>query len=90
MRSVHGSAYTRIHTLQVSAWLIKLAMIAQSVSNGAHSPFLFNLAAECLTKMMTSAQKNGLVKGLASDLIEDGVGILQYADDIVIYFENDR
>ena len=39
--------------------------------------------------MMTSAQKNGLVKGLASDLIKDGVGILQYADDTVICFEHD-
>ena len=36
---------------------------AKGVRQGdPHSPFLFNLAAECLTKMMTSAQKNGLVK----------------------------
>ena len=63
---------------------------AKGVRQGdPHSPFLFNLAAECLTKMMTSAQKNGLVKGLASVLIKDGVGILQYADDTVICFEHD-
>ena len=63
---------------------------AKGVRQGdPHSPFLFNLAAECLTKMMTSAQKNGLVKGLASDLIKDGVGILQYADDTVICFKHD-
>ncbi|XP_048552830.1 uncharacterized protein LOC125533101 [Triticum urartu] len=33
--------------------------------------------------------KNGLIKGLAADLIEDGVGILQYANDTVLCFEHD-
>ena len=54
-----------------------------------HSPFLFNLAAECLTKMVISAQKNNLIKGLAFGLVEGGVGILQYADDTIIYLEHD-
>ena len=44
---------------------------AKGVRQGdPHSPFLFNIAAECLTKMVLSAHKNGLVKGLAADLIE--------------------
>ena len=54
-----------------------------------HSPFLFNIAADCLTKMVLTAQKNGLIKGLAADLIENGVCILQYADDTVLCFEHD-
>ena len=41
------------------------------------SPFLFNLAADCLTKMVIKAQQNGLFKGLVSDLIPNGVAILQ-------------
>ena len=52
------------------------------------SPFLFNLAADCLTKMVLNAQENGLFKGLASDLVEHGVAILQYADDTILCFED--
>lgn len=47
------------------------------------SPFLFNMAAECLCKMVLNAPKNKLIVGLATDLIENGVAILQYADDTV-------
>ena len=53
-----------------------------------HSPFLFNLAVECLTKMIKNAQKNKLIVGLASDLIPDGVAVLQYADDTIICIED--
>ena len=53
------------------------------------SLFLFNPAAECLTKMVLNAQKNNLFKGLASDLIPNGVAILQYADDTILCIEDD-
>ena len=52
------------------------------------SPFLFNLAANCLTKMVIKAQQNGLFKGLAADLIPNGVAVLQYADDTILCFED--
>jgi hypothetical protein len=42
------------------------------------------MAGEVLNKMMLEAQKNGLLTGLAPDLVENGVGILQYADDTII------
>jgi hypothetical protein len=45
------------------------------------SPLLFNLAADGLEKMIQTAQSNGLIKGLISEYIKDGVAILQYADD---------
>uniref|UniRef100_A0A453T243 Reverse transcriptase domain-containing protein n=1 Tax=Aegilops tauschii subsp. strangulata TaxID=200361 RepID=A0A453T243_AEGTS len=51
------------------------------------SPFLFNLAAKCLSKMILNAQKNGLFKGLAADLIPNGIAVLQYADDTVLCIE---
>ena len=53
------------------------------------SPFLFNIAAECLCKMVLQAQKNNLFVGLAADLVENGVAILQYADDTVLCIEHD-
>lgn len=54
------------------------------------SPFLFNMAAECLTKMVLAAQKNNLIQGLAPDLVEHGVAILQYVDDTVICMSHDE
>lgn len=63
---------------------------AKGVRQGdPHSPFLFNLAAERLAKMMKNAQKNKLIVGLTSDLIPDGIAVLQYADDTIICIEHD-
>jgi hypothetical protein len=45
------------------------------------SLLLFNLAADCLDKMIQTTQSNGLIKGLIIDYIENGVAILQYAHD---------
>jgi hypothetical protein len=53
------------------------------------SPTLFNLAGECLTKMIINAQKNGLLVGMVPDLIENGVAVLQYADDTVLCLSHD-
>lgn len=53
------------------------------------SPFLFNIAVDALSKMVRNSQKEKLFIGLASDLVEDGVAILQYADGTVICFEHD-
>lgn len=63
---------------------------AKGVRQGdPHSPFLFNLAAECLAKMIKNAQRNKLIVGLAADLIPDGIAVLQYADDTIICIEHD-
>lgn len=48
------------------------------------SPFLFNMVAECLTKMILTAQGNELIVGMAPDLIDKGVDVLQYADDMIL------
>lgn len=53
------------------------------------SPFLFNLAADCLTKMIHRAQQNGLITGLVPHLISNGVAILQYADDTILCLQHD-
>jgi hypothetical protein len=54
------------------------------------SPFLFNSAAQCLTKMVLEAQENGLLTGLAPDLVDKGVAIMQYADDTVLCLAHDK
>jgi hypothetical protein len=53
------------------------------------SPLLFNLAVDCLAKMVQIAQENTLIKGLISDIIPKGVAILQYADDTILCMEDD-
>jgi hypothetical protein len=52
------------------------------------SPFLFNVA-EGLAKMIQQAQSVGLATGLVSHLIENGVVILQYADDTILLVQDD-
>jgi len=39
--------------------------------------------------MIKQAQNNGLITGLAHNLIDNGVAILQYADDTIICLEED-
>lgn len=48
------------------------------------SPFLFNIAANCLFKMVENAQESGQVTGMVPHLIDRGVARLQYADDTII------
>lgn len=52
------------------------------------SPIKFNFVVDCLTKMIHNAHTNGLIKGLADNLIHNGVAILQYADDTIICLDN--
>ena len=48
------------------------------------SPLLFIMAREVLTKMILEAKKGSLLVGLAPDLVESSVVVLQYVDDTVI------
>jgi hypothetical protein len=41
------------------------------------SPILFNLVADCLTRMVRNAQENGLIIGLVDNLVPKGIAILQ-------------
>jgi hypothetical protein len=53
------------------------------------SPFLFNIAAEGLAKMIQQAQFAGLIVGLVPHLVDNGVVILQYADDTILLVQDD-
>jgi hypothetical protein len=50
---------------------------------------MFNIAAEGLAKMIAQAQEAKLVTGLVPHLIENGVVILLYADDIILLLQDD-
>lgn len=53
------------------------------------SPILFNFVADCLPRMVHKAQGNGLITGLISHIIPNGVAILQYADDTIVFLKHD-
>jgi hypothetical protein len=53
------------------------------------SPLLFNLAVDGLAKMIHKDQENGLIKGLVPKYIDNGLSVLQYADDTILCLEND-
>jgi hypothetical protein len=46
------------------------------------------MAANSLSKMMSLAQQNGLITGLASNLVENGIAMLQYADDTILLIQD--
>ena len=48
------------------------------------SPILFKIVADCLARMVRKAQRNNLICGLADNLIDKGVAILQYVDDTIV------
>nr|XP_051190566.1 uncharacterized protein LOC127303892 [Lolium perenne] len=53
------------------------------------APFLFNMAANSLAKMISVAQQNGLLTGLADNIVQYGVAMLQYADDTILLIQDD-
>lgn len=53
------------------------------------SPYLFNLAADYLTRMVYRAQSLNLIQGLIPHLVSPGIAILQCADDTILCFAHD-
>ena len=53
------------------------------------SSILFIFVADYLTRMAYKAQRNGLITGLISHIIPNGVAILQYADDTIVFLKHD-
>jgi hypothetical protein len=52
------------------------------------SPILFNLVVDILDVLVKRAQKEGLLTGLGTYLVDWGVAILQYADDTILLLED--
>jgi hypothetical protein len=53
------------------------------------SPMLFNIVADMLAIMIEHAKSNGLIEGVIPHLVDGGLSILQYADDMILFMEND-
>lgn len=53
------------------------------------SPILFNFVADGLARMIHRAQSNKLLCGLVDHIVENGIVVLQYADDTIICLRHD-
>jgi hypothetical protein len=52
------------------------------------SPLLFNLVADMLNLLISRAKEGGQFNELVPHLIEGGISILQYADNTILFMEN--
>ena len=53
------------------------------------SPILFNIVADMLAILIARAKEAGQIEGVIPHLVQDGLSILQYADDTVIFMSHD-
>jgi hypothetical protein len=53
------------------------------------SPLLFNLVADMLTLLISRAKEDGQITGLVPHLVEEGLSILQYVDDAILFMDHD-
>jgi hypothetical protein len=53
------------------------------------SPILFNAVVDMLAILINRAKADGQVDGLVPHLVDGGLSILQYADDTLLFFDND-
>ena len=54
------------------------------------SPILFNIVVDMLAIFISRAKESEQIQGVVPDLVDEGLSILQYADDTVIFMGNDR
>jgi hypothetical protein len=53
------------------------------------SPILFNIVVDMLAVLIARAKEVGLIDGVVPHLVQDGLSILQYVDDTVIFLGHD-
>jgi hypothetical protein len=53
------------------------------------SPLLFNIVVDMLAILINRAKLDGQFDGVVPHLVDDGLSILQYADDTIIFLDND-
>jgi hypothetical protein len=53
------------------------------------SPILFNIVVDMLAILINRAKTNGQIDGVVPHLVNNGLSILQYADDTIIFMDND-
>jgi retron-type reverse transcriptase len=50
------------------------------------SPILFNIVVDVLAILIARAKDNNMFRGLVTNLVDDGLSILQYADDTILFY----
>jgi hypothetical protein len=53
------------------------------------SPLLFKIVVDMLAILINRAKNEGHINGVVPHLVDDGLSILQYADDTIIFLEHD-
>ena len=53
------------------------------------SSILFNIVADMLAIMIERAKLDGQIEGVVPHLVDEGLSILQYADDTILFMEHD-
>jgi hypothetical protein len=53
------------------------------------SPILFNIVADMLALLINRAKADGQIRGVLPHLVDDGLSILQYADDTILFINHD-
>ena len=53
------------------------------------SPILFNIVVDILAILIDREKETELIRGLVPNLVDNGLSILQYADDTILFMEND-
>jgi hypothetical protein len=53
------------------------------------SPMLFNIVVDMLAILIERAKADGQIEGVIPHLVDGGLSILQYADDIILFMEHD-
>ena len=53
------------------------------------SPILFNIVADMLSILIKRAKDDGQIRGVIPHLMDEGLSILQCADDIILFMDHD-
>jgi hypothetical protein len=53
------------------------------------SPILFNIIADILVVLTKRAKADGKISGIILHLVDDGLLVLQYVDDTIIFMNHD-
>ena len=53
------------------------------------SPILFNIVVDMLAVLIERAKVDGQIRGVIPHLVDDGLSILQYADDTIVFLDHD-
>jgi hypothetical protein len=78
-------------------WASKLMMMLTTTSKQKKglgqgdpmSPILFNIVADMLSILIKRAKDDGQIKGDIPHLVDDGLSILQYGDDTILFMDLD-